>query len=136
MKLFPAKISEAKSMTSEGNSALLTDGRRYSKLRFSEYFQLQNFQPPRRRPLGFVCHAFISECVTNEPQRTSVGRLQNFQLYNKSLKVWSLGPGDNQSLIKCLVFHESQYFDRLSVFKCLSANYNCFYHENEEDEVT
>ena len=37
------KISEAKSMTSEGNSALLTDGRRYSKLRFSEYFQLQNF---------------------------------------------------------------------------------------------
>ena len=33
---------------------------------------------PRRRPLGFVCHAFISgrnECVTNEPQRTSAGRL-------------------------------------------------------------
>ena len=88
-------------MTSEGNSALLTDGRRYSKLRFSECFQLQNFQ-----------------------------------LYNKSLKVWSLGPGDNQSLIKCLVFHESQYFDRLSVFKCLSAIYNCFYHEYEEDEVT
>ena len=37
-------------------------------------------QPPHRRPLGFVCHAFISpwgrnECVTNEPQRTSAGRL-------------------------------------------------------------
>ena len=31
-------------------------------------------QPPRRRPLGFVCHAFISP-VTNEPQRTSAGRL-------------------------------------------------------------
>ena len=22
---------------------------------------------PRRRPLGFVCHAFRNECVTNEP---------------------------------------------------------------------
>ena len=33
-------------------------------------------QPPRRRPLRFVCHAFIrNECVTNEPQRTSAGRL-------------------------------------------------------------
>ena len=31
------------------------------------------------RPLGFVCHAFSpwgrNECVTNEPQRTSAGRL-------------------------------------------------------------
>ena len=27
---------------------------------------------PRRRPLGFVCHAFKR---TNEPQRTSAGRL-------------------------------------------------------------
>ena len=28
--------------------------------------------------MGFVCHAFISrnECVTNEPQRTSAGRLR------------------------------------------------------------
>ena len=40
-------------------------------------------QPPRRHPLGFVCHAFISppwgrnECVTNEPQRTSAGRLHH-----------------------------------------------------------
>ena len=43
----------------------------------------------RTRPLGFVCHAFISpprkwnawnECVTNEPQRTSAGRLsQSFK---------------------------------------------------------
>ena len=30
--------------------------------------------------VGFVCHAFISppnECVTNEPQRTSAGRLRH-----------------------------------------------------------
>ena len=35
-------------------------------------------QPPRRRPLGFVCHSpwGRNECVTNEPQRTSAGRLR------------------------------------------------------------
>ena len=38
-------------------------------------------KPPRIRPLGFVCHAFISPprtnvCVTNEPQRTSAGTLE------------------------------------------------------------
>ena len=38
--------------------------------------------PPRRRPLGLVCHAFISspvgrnECVTNEPQTNPKGRLR------------------------------------------------------------
>ena len=45
---------------------------------------LSSWQPPRRRPLGFVCHAFTygpwgrNECVTNELQRTSAGRLSSW----------------------------------------------------------
>ena len=37
---------------------------------------LDTYYHPRRRPLGFVRHSFISP-PTNKPQRTSAGRLVN-----------------------------------------------------------
>ena len=55
-------------------------------------------QPLRGRPLGFVCHAFISpwgrnECVTNEPQRTSAGRLRvDRKSYLSKLIMSEVGP--------------------------------------------
>ena len=49
-------------------------------------------KPPCRRPLRFVRHAFIpwgrNECVTNEPQRTSEGRLKLLSRFvNYSLNI-------------------------------------------------
>ena len=91
-------------------------------------------QPPRRRPLGFVCHAFRrNECVTNETPKDVCGEASETPPYGRLcnmvtslLRLLFFGmPGKNRHTFSCKkkpVVNAAKFFqsigDHITGFPC------------------